>query len=409
MTNTILSTCPGWCFFGTMRSNHMAKKTILVFTGGGLAPALNPTLYGVITAARKAQFRLLGGLYGWASLGTNGRVIDLADFDPEPLRIAGGTFLRSSRTNPCASKDGVAILKSKVKEFGIDAIIAIGGDDTLGAANKVCQQENIPVIGIPKTIDNDLQQTYWTPGYPSAAYATAQYAYEIKVDAAYALSRVYVIEVLGRQSGWLTAASAFGLADVILPPEREYKLDDVLQAVQQRYEANGNYVTVVLSEEARFDRDVEGMLQDANKVDSFQVQRKAFVGLGLCQKITSELGISGKPLFPGNFMQTGSPIDIDAHVATQLGERAVQLVGEGTFGHMVGVSRPDQAKSDISIHDVPLSEAVGKVRFLDEGFFDYENFRVTNAFIHYAEPFLGSLQERTDNPYRRLVRNLSSS
>ncbi len=386
--------------------NTMAQKTILVFTGGGLAPALNPTLYGVITAAQKAKLRVLGGFYGWASLGSQGRVMDLTTFDPSPLQTAGGTFLRSSRTNPYGTDDGVAVLKQNLAKHNIDYVIAIGGDDTLGAAHKLFQEEGIPVVGIPKTIDNDLQETYWTPGYPSAAWATAQYAYEIKVDAAYALSRAYVIEVLGRQSGWLTAAAAFGLADVILPPEREYKLDDVLRAVRQRYEQNGNYVTVVLSEEARFDRDVEGMLQAANKVDSFNVERKAFVGLGLCERITEELGISGKALFPGNFMQTGSPIDIDAQIAIQLGGRAVSLVQEGRFGHMVGVARPDPRRIDIGIHEVPLAEAVGSVRFLDDGFFDYEQFQVTDAFIRYAEPFMGTLSDRADNPYRQLVRNL---
>lgn len=387
----------------------MNQKTVLVFTGGGLAPALNPTLYGVIRTAQQAGFRVLGGLHGWASLGANGRVIDLTEFDTSPIEHVGGTFLRSSRTNPFAVDDGVAILKEKLREYKVDYVVAIGGDDTLGAAYKLFQHEGIPIVGIPKTIDNDLQQTYWTPGYPTAAFLTAQYAYNIKMDAAYALSRVFVIEVLGRQSGWLTAAAAFGLADVILPPEREYKLDAVLQAVQQRYEANGNYVTVVLSEEARFDRDVQGMLQAANAADSFQVQRKAFVAMGLCKKITEELGISGKPLFPGNFMQTGNPIDVDARVARALGERAVEILLAGSFGRMACVSRPDMQRMEIDVADIPLAEAVGAVRFLDEAYFDFEKFQVREKFLQYAEPFLGSYTQRQHEQYIRLVHSIAQS
>ncbi|MBI5037552.1 MAG: 6-phosphofructokinase [Candidatus Kerfeldbacteria bacterium] len=385
----------------------MDKKTVLVFTGGGLAPALNPTLAGVITTAQRHGMRVLGGLYGWACLGAHGKVIDLTTFDAAPLRHVGGTFLRSSRTNPFAVDDGITILQEKIKEYGVDYIIAIGGDDTLGAASRLFREYNIPVIGIPKTIDNDLQGTYWSPGYPSAAHYTAQYAYEIKVDAAYALSRVFVIEVLGRQSGWLTAAAAYGLADIILPPEREYKLDAVLQAVQQRYEKNGNYVTVVLSEEARFDREVQGMLQDANKADSYQVQRKAFVAMGLCKKITEELGISGKPLFPGNFMQTGNPIDIDAQIALQLGEHAVDLALNGSLGQMACVRRSDLGGSRIDVSDIPLAEAVGKVRFIDDSYFDFDQFQVTDAFIKYAEPFLGPLAQRQTDPYLHLITDIS--
>ncbi len=385
----------------------MNQKTVLVFTGGGLAPALNPTLYGVIRTAQQAGFRVLGGLHGWASLGANGRVIDLTEFDTSPIEHVGGTFLRSSRTNPFAVDDGVAILKEKLREYKVDYVVAIGGDDTLGAAYKLFQHEGIPIVGIPKTIDNDLQQTYWTPGYPTAAFLTAQYAYNIKMDAAYALSRVFVIEVLGRQSGWLTAAAAFGLADVILPPEREYKLDAVLQAVQQRYEANGNYVTVVLSEEARFDRDVQGMLQAANAADSFQVQRKAFVAMGLCKKITEELGISGKPLFPGNFMQTGNPIDIDAAIARQLGVHAVKLLQQGACGRMAGITRPDPQQLQVGITDIPLAEAVGSVRFLDDTYFDFETFQVRDAYLQYAEPFLGSYTAREHDAYRSLVWSIS--
>ena len=172
----------------------MTKKTILVFNGGGLAPALNPTLYGVITKAKKQGFKILGGMYGWASLLDNGRIVDLTKLNIEPIKNIGGTFLRSSRTNPFNVKDGVTQLKDKIKEHKIDYLVAIGGNDTMGAAERLFREENLPIIGIPKTIDNDLPETYFTPGFPSAAFYFSSYVKEIREDAAYALSRIYIIE-----------------------------------------------------------------------------------------------------------------------------------------------------------------------------------------------------------------------
>src|SRR3989338_5779867 len=180
----------------------MNKKTVLIFTGGGLAPALNPTLYGAITRARKEGFRILGGLYGWACLGANGKTIDLTKIDLEIIKKNGGTFLRSSPTHPFNSKNGLAELKKRIKKLKIDYIIAIGGDDTLGAAYKLHQQSIIPIDGAPKIIDNDLPETYWSPGFPSAAYYFSQFVKEIREDAAYALSRFFIVEALTAKAGW---------------------------------------------------------------------------------------------------------------------------------------------------------------------------------------------------------------
>ena len=149
------------------------SKTIFLLTSGGLAPALNATLYGVIKAARKQGWKILGGLNGWSSLVQNGRIIDLTNLKIECLKNRGGTFLKSSRTNPFKVQNGINLLHQKIKQHKINALVAIGGDDTLGAAQKLAQEEGLPIVGLPKTIDNDLTGTYWTPGYPSAAAAFA--------------------------------------------------------------------------------------------------------------------------------------------------------------------------------------------------------------------------------------------
>jgi len=158
-------------------------KTLFVFTGGGLAPVLNPTLYGVVTAARQKGWRVLGGLHGWASLLSEGRYVDFTNLNIESLKENGGTILRSSRTNPYAVADGVKQVKKTLETREIDAIVAIGGDDTLGAAAKLAA-DGVHIVGIPKTVDNDLPGTYFTPGFPSAAYYLAAFVDEIKRDAA---------------------------------------------------------------------------------------------------------------------------------------------------------------------------------------------------------------------------------
>src|SRR3989338_694497 len=162
--------------------------TILTFTGGGIAPALNPTLYGIVTEAKKRGIRVLGGIRGWASLLEGGQIVDLTDIDPAPLSNQGGTLLRSSRTNPFKREGNREQIEKTLRAQGIDAIIAIGGDDTLGAAHRVHKEWNFPIVGIPKTVDNDLDGTYWTPGFPSAAQFTAQQTYDIKTHGAYARS-----------------------------------------------------------------------------------------------------------------------------------------------------------------------------------------------------------------------------
>ncbi len=382
--------------------SELKGKRVLIFTGGGLAPALNPTLYGIIREAQRQRMKILGGLFGWACLKENGKAINLTNFNPLPLKDIGGTFLRSSRTNPMGEKNGLKIVKEKLKEYKADYVIAIGGDDTLGAANKLFKKEGIKIVGVPKTIDNDLHGTYWSPGFPSAAYYTAKFCEEIKIDAAYTLSRVFIIEVLGRKSGWLAAASCYGSADVIIPPEKKVKVNDVLNLIEKRYRENGNFATVVLSEEANFDK-INGLNQNQN--DTFKVKRKSYVALGLKNEVTEKLGLNCKALFPGNFMQTGSPIKIDATTACSLGHHTVSMLKEEKFGQMARIERRKNPDS-IQISDIPLEKAVDKVKLLNDNYFNFEKYRVKNKFLDYMAPILGKFKEK-HHRYHKLMQKIA--
>lgn len=385
-------------------------KTILVFTGGGLAPALNPTIYGVITAAREKGWRVLGGLQGWASLLPGGRQVDLTTLDIEPLKENGGTILRSSRVNPYATPDGPVQVKNTLRALGVEAVVAIGGDDTLGAAARLAQ-DGVSIIGIPKTVDNDLPGTYFTPGFPSAAYYLATFVDEIKRDAAYALSRIYIIEAMGMKAGWLTCAGALGNADLILPPEWKISWKQVLELASARYKQNGNFAVIVVSQEAHFDEPLEAPTistgNGAHFADQYGHMRKSFICLTLRDRLQKELGIEAKALYPGNYVETGKPIAIDRDLAIALGEKAVATLAEGATGHMACVERRDPQNLNLTVNTIPLTEiATQKHRPLEPGMFDQSMLLPMSEFHNYMAPLTLDFPSIGKDHYSQLQQEL---
>lgn len=385
------------------------KKTVFILTGGGLSPAFNSLLLGVIKEAQEKNWKILGGLHGWASLLDNGQTINLTDFDTKIIQNLGGTFLRSSRTNPFKIPNGIEQITDNIKKLGIDALIVIGGDDTLGAAALLFQEKQIPVIGIPKTIDNDLSETYWTPGYPSAAWQLADYTRRIKIHAAYALSRLFIIEVPGFKSGWVAASSAFGGADVILPPEKIVNCRSVVEAISQKYLANGNYATVVISQYARFDEPITGVTDD--QFDQYNTVRRSFIGLSFTDFLKKELKMDIKNLHPGNFLEAVDPIEIDRELSISLGQKAVNLVEENQSNLAVCLKRNDWAKNKIEVGTTSLNNMVGKGRykFLDEEMFDYENFTVKQKFFDYLEPVFPNYPDQQIKDYCALQNKITKN
>lgn len=382
-----------------------SKQTILVFTGGGLAAALNPTMYGVITAARKKGYRVLGGIKGWQSLMEKGRIIDLTNADIESIQDTGGTFLRSSRTNPYYIENGIQQVKSSLITHSIDAVVAIGGNDTLGAAKRLAVEENIPVVAIPKTIDNDLSGTYWSPGYPSAAHKISSFMREIREDVAYSLERIYVVEALGMHTGWLAASGGYGEADAILIPEQKISLRDAIQKIAIRYRKNGNYAIVVVAQDVQFDESLKFIKDD--QYDQYGTRRQSFIALGVRDVISKELGVSTKMLYPGNFYQTGPAIAHDKKYGMLLGENAVEMVEKKMYGYMSSLQRPDMSKTYLVVSETHLDEVVGdnKLRKLDEGMFDFNELQVTQKYLDYMEPALGKFKKK-EGPYHQLLKSI---
>ncbi len=377
------------------------NKTVLVFTGGGLAPALNSTLYGVINSAKKNNIKILGGLFGWTSLLDGGKIINLSNTDISSIKNIGGTFLRSSRSHPLAHKDGLKQVKKQIKKYNIDHIIAIGGNDTMRATFEL-HQKGIPIIGIPKTIDNDLSETYWSPGFPSAAHYLANFTMEIKKDAAYALSRIYIIESLGQDAGWLSAAASYGHTDVIIPPEKEIDLNKVLKAIKAKYEDNGNYATVVISQEVNFKQKLDKL--DNDQMDHYKTKRSSYICLALREKIKKYIkGVTVKALYPGNYLQSGYPIDIDKKTAIKLGQEAIKLIKKGESGKMACLIKKS---NKIKISNTDLNKAI-KHRPMPDDYFNWEKFRVTKKYLDYMKPILGKYKKPSEDLYYKLVKKVN--
>jgi len=385
----------------------MKKKRILIFTGGGLSPALNSLLYGVIKSAQEKNLEIMGGLFGWACLLNNNKIIDLTDFQAETIKNIGGTFLRSSRTNPFKVADGIKQIKTNLVKNKIDAIVAIGGDDTLGTAYLLGKEEGIPIIGVPKTIDNDLSETYWTPGFPSAASYLADYTWRIKNHAAYALSRIFIIESPGYKSGWLAAAGGLGGADVTLPPEKIINCQNVLEKIQKSYEKNGNYATVIISQYAKFDEPIAGI--DDNQNDQYNADRKTFIGLSFTEYLKKKLKKDVRSLHPANYLEAVDPTELDRDFSEKMGREAIELLAREKYNSAVCLNRPDWTKKEIEVCRRPLENMVGrgKYRFLDEEMFDFENFIAKEKLKQYLDPIFGI--ERSTDEYDRLQKRIAKT
>ena len=407
-----------------MNSKNLKNKSILVFTGGGLAPGLNALLYGVVKEAKKEGAKIFGGLFGWHCLSKDGKIVDLDKIfgwarsdcrspkgggalfgcnkiNLEPIKSAGGAILRSSRVNPYKFKNGINELKEKIKKHSLDYLVAIGGNDTLGAAWRLYQGCHLPIVGLPKTIDNDLAGTYWSPGFPSAAFRLIHLVKEIKREAAYSLARIFIIESMGAHAGWLTASASMGGADVIIPPEKYIDLDRVLKLTAERYKKNGNFAVVVMSNQAQLGDKIEGVTDD--QTDHYGIIRHELKSQNLKREIKEKLKIDTKIIIPANYLESGSPIKIDREFAIKLGRKAIHLIKQNKIGFMPCLVRKN---SKISVSEITLNKVTGKdnYRRLDETYFDFKNLKVKQKFLDYLKPILGKFDQK--DKYNQLVKKI---
>jgi ATP-dependent phosphofructokinase / diphosphate-dependent phosphofructokinase len=322
-----------------------------ILTGGGDCPGLNAVIRGVVRAGVPLGHEHVGLLRGWKGLlEADTRPLDLAN--TSGIRHRGGTILGSSRTNPFSQDGGGARAVQAARDIGLDALIAIGGEDTLGVANRLHGEFDFPVVGVPKTIDNDLSGTDYTFGFWTAV--------QIAVDAldrlhttAESHDRVLVVEVMGRHAGWIAVESGLaGGADAVLIPEVPTTVERVCEHITARAGRGVRFSIIVVSEGVQLDAPVE-----TGEVDQFGHTLLAKVGVGdqLAGRISDALGVEARAVVLGHVQRGGTPIAFDRSVAARFGVQATRMVQAGRFGRMA-------ALRGAVVVDVPLAEAVGTLK-----------------------------------------------
>ncbi len=326
---------------------------VALLTGGGDCPGLNPAIRGAVMRSLDHGFEVLGVELGWRGL-VEPLTRPLALEDVEEIVSQGGTILGSSRTNPLRKgcEDDLERVLHNVRALGLDAIIALGGEDTLGVASRLFDI-GLPTVGVPKTMDNDLDVTDYTFGFDTAAGVALEAADRLR-DTARSHRRIIVLEVMGRHAGWVALYTGVGAgADWILIPEITVDLDAMCEHLLAARRRGKQYGLVVASE------GVELPVTDAEDVtvDAFGhvTLRERRVGEFLAKEIEQRTGIETRAVTLGHVQRGGAPTAFDRMLATRLGIRAADLVKEGRFGMMASLQGNQ-------ITAVPLKAAVSQLK-----------------------------------------------
>jgi len=336
----------------------VSVKKIGILTGGGDCPGLNAVIRAVVRRAQSFGIEVLGLRNGWLGL-IEGDVEPLTSFSVIGILPKGGTILGTSRVNPLKTAESRQKLASNVQRFGLEAIIVVGGDGTLSAARDVWNL-GVPVVGIPKTIDNDLRGTDYTFGFDTAVNIVRD-AIDRLHTTAESHHRVMVVEVMGHKVGWIAFHGGLaGGADFILIPEKPYHLDEMCAVLESRRKRGRTFSIVVVAEGAS----PAGEPLPENVGDGTSTG----VGYYVAREIGRRLGVETRVTILGHVQRGGSPTAFDRILATRFGIRAVDLIREGRFGQMVGLQ-------GTRVVAVTLEEAVAGPKTVDlEQFADAEVF-----------------------------------
>ncbi len=333
---------------------------IAVLTGGGDCPGLNAVIRAVVRRGEQHGLEVMGVREGWRGLLDPPLHDRLTREATSGILHLGGTILGTSRTNPFKKPPGGAeMVVRNLKALKVDAVIAIGGEDTLGVATRLSGM-GVKIIGVPKTIDNDLSGTDLTFGFDTAV-SIATEAIDRLHSTAEAHKRVIVCEVMGRHAGWIATHSGLaGGADVILIPERPINIDDVCAHITNRHRTqNKNFSIVVVSEGAKLGA-AESTV--AEKLDEFGHVRLGGIGQQIADLIEKKTGYETRVTVLGHVQRGGTPTAFDRVLATRFGVHAADMVAKGEFGKMA-------ALRGTQIVSVPLAEATAHLKTVDSAFF----------------------------------------
>jgi 6-phosphofructokinase 1 len=338
----------------------MPPVKVGILTGGGDCPGLNAVIRAVARRSFTRGHEVVGVREGWRGL-VDGTFEPLGGSEISGLLPRGGTILGTSRTNPYKVEGGVDAVLERFADEGFDALVAVGGEDTLGVATRLHAEHDFPVVGVPKTIDNDLSGTDYTFGFDTAVYICTE-AIDRLHTTAESHNRVMVLEVMGRHTGWIAVVSGIaGGADVILIPEHPVSIEDTCKEIRSRHDRGKDFSIVVVSE----GYELEGSGDEAGEVDEFGHVRLSERGVGarVAHEIEQRTGFETRVTVLGHVQRGGSPTPRDRVLATRYGLKAADLVHEGRFGRMAALQGD-------SIVDVSLDEATAELKTVPEDWYE---------------------------------------
>ncbi|MDD3876916.1 MAG: 6-phosphofructokinase [Bacteroidales bacterium] len=386
-------------------------KKIGILTGGGDTPALNSSIESIRNRASLLGYTVYGIRKGWKGLLGDGDLIDLTN---QPYDgYYGGTSILSSRTNPFPTKknpeDRVPQILKNIERYAIDVLISIGGDDTNGAAKRLYETQGIKVIGFPKTIDNDLRtktmhnyngkliESVLCPGFPSGAKAIMEMAMHLRTTAE-SHSRIIVLEVMGRDAGWLTGSAIMGGAELALVPEfviTKERKDFFLETVKETYmRSKKKALIIAVSEGVRWydeKNDKVDVVYASSEVDEFGHPRFGGISGVIASEITNKLGIEARAQISGYYPRSGKCRSYDRRLTGALADKVVDLLLREEYGQMPVMKNivPFVELEEFNTSSIDMG-AIGN-KPLPEDYYDIQAFNFTDAYVDFLQNFLGQI------------------
>ena len=327
-----------------------------VLTGGGDCPGLNAVIRAVVRKGVKVHgFEFVGYRDGWKGP-LEGLTMELGVQQCRGILPRGGTILGSSRTNPFKIEGGVERIKQNLARDGVDALVAIGGEDTLGVATKLAEMD-VDVVGVPKTIDNDLSGTDFTFGFDTAVNIASE-AIDRLHTTAESHHRALVVEVMGRHAGWIALhAGIAGGANIVLIPEMPFDIVEVCRLVESRFESR--YSPILVVSEGAVPQEGGDMTLVSGEKDAFGHVRLGGIGDRIAKEIESRTGAEARAVVLGHIQRGGTPTAFDRWLASRFGLHAIDAVADGEFGTMMALRGTDIVR-------VPLIEGTGVLKLVSQ-------------------------------------------
>jgi ATP-dependent phosphofructokinase / diphosphate-dependent phosphofructokinase len=384
-------------------------KTLAILSGGGDTPAINSSIESVRNRASVLGFKVYGIRHGWKGLLGEGDILDLSHLPYDGTY--GGTALKSSRTNPFPSKKNpesrVPQILQNLKRYKIDVLVTIGGDDTNGAAKRLYETEGIPVIGFPKTIDNDLRtktihhynnkeiESVLCPGFPSAALGIVEFVQRIKTTAE-SHSRIMVLEIMGRDAGWLTGSAAYGGCEIALVPEAEItaeKRDFFLETVREKYfSSTKKYLLIAVSEGVKWFDEKTGKPEyvfASSEVDEYGHPRFGGISGIIASDISQKLKIEARAQITGYYPRAGFCRPYDRKLTATLADKVVDLLLREDYGKMPVISNivPFSELEEFNTTAIDMGNIGNKP--LPKEYYDLEKFDFSEVYYDFLSKIVG--------------------